>query len=269
MTKPGTRSALGTALLLLAILVLGLLVAKHQRREARLRAALVQFKRGAQEKIRGRFDLPYMWAGGVPIPFRWGGSDSLGTVIKYLTSFTIRIPRLSSRIRLNVEVDTAGLLEAGLTLQSRVQLPPAPNRETTVRELFRQILVPNDLAWYVDDETLTLTSRKALDRIHESILKRLEQPVILKWSNGDSLADVIERIRVITETPSFPSGLSIFMQLDGSESSYEPLEMPDPVRGELPIGEQLRRFLEPMGLRYELRNGAVMIVPREAADESF
>jgi hypothetical protein len=269
MTRPGTRSALGTALLLLAILVLGLLVAAQQRREARLRAALVQFKRSAEEKINARFDLPYLWAGGVAIPLNWGGSNSLDTVIQYLTSLTARIPVLSLRIRLNVKVDTVGLLEAGQTLQSRVQLPPAPKRETTVRELFQQILEPNDLAWHVENETLTLTSRKALDRFHQSILKRLERPVILKWSKGDSLATVIERVRVSTEAPNFPSGLPILMQLDGSESSYEPLSAPDSVHWELPIGEQLRRFLEPLGLRYELREGAVMIVPQEAADESI
>ena len=269
MTKPGTRSALGTALLLLAILVLGLLVVKHQRREARLRAALVQFKRGAHEKMNDRFDVSYLWAGGAAIPFNWGSSDSFGTVIQHLTSLTRRVPRMSSRIRLNVELDTAGLLEAGLTLHSRVQLPPAPTHDTTVRELFEQILEPNDLAWHLHDETLTFTSRKALDRLHESILKRLEQPVILKWSTGDSLADVIERIRLSTETPSFPSGLPIIIQLDGSESSYGPLGMPVPAERELPISEQLRRFLERLGLRYELRHGAVTILPQEEADESI
>jgi hypothetical protein len=37
MTKPGTRSWLGTVFLLLAILVLGVLVTREQHRETRLK----------------------------------------------------------------------------------------------------------------------------------------------------------------------------------------------------------------------------------------
>jgi len=37
---------------------------------------------------------------------------------------------------------------------------------------------------------------------------------------------------------------------------------------ELPIGEQLRRLLEPLGLQYEVKNGAVLIMAENVRGES-
>jgi hypothetical protein len=260
MKKPGTRNALGTAFLSLAILVLGGLIVAQQHREARIRAALSQFQSRTHEKIRSRLNYPILSQGGAAaIAVNWGGSDSLEVVLQQLK---LTIARLGGPPRgFTVAVDPLGLEEAGQDLQSLVQLPTAPKGELPFQKLLQQILEPNDLAWKVEDGTLTFTSREALDRLNQSILRRLDQPIILNWSKGDSLEAVIERIRVSTEGPSFPSGLPIFVQLSGSASRVDFRNLPEPVGNELPISEQLRRILQPLGLRYGIWNGAVMITP--------
>jgi hypothetical protein len=266
MKKPGIRSALGTTFLLLAILVLGVLIAAQQRREARLREALAHFHGRTHEKIHSRLNNPIFLKGGVAaIPLNWGGTESLDVVLRELT---IPTARLAGRPRsFAVVIDPHGLLEAGLALQSTVQLPRVPKGELTFSELLAQILEPNGLAWKVEDGTLTFTSRKALERLNASIRQRLDQPIFLSWSNGDSLDDVLERVRVSTEGRSFPFGLPIVVQARESDSREDFRILADAVGRELPIAEQLRRLLEPLGLHYEAKNGAVLILATGAADE--
>jgi hypothetical protein len=267
MLKPGTRSALGTAFLVLAILVLGGLIVAQQHREVRLRAALAQFQGRTHEKIHSRLNSPiFLQGGAAAIPLNWGGTESLDVVLGKLTQSTAR---LAGRPRsFAVVVDPHGLEEAGLALQATVQLPRVPKGELTFSDLLQQILEPNGLAWKVEEGTLTFTSRKALERLNASIRKRLDQPIFLHWSNGDSLYDVIERVRVSTEGLSFRSGLPIVVQARVSDSRDDFRILADGVGRELPIGEQLRRLLEPLGLQYEVKNGAVLIVAENVPDES-
>ena len=161
----------------------------------------------------------------------------------------------------------AGLEEAGQALQSIVQLPPAPTGELTLSDLLQQILEPNGLAWKVEDGTLTFTSRKAVERLNARIRDRLDQPIFLRWSNGDSLDEVIERVRASTEGPSFPSGLPIFVQDRGPPLRENSRVLADSAGRERAINEHLRRLLEPLGLRYDVESGAVLIVATGAADE--
>jgi hypothetical protein len=258
MKKPGIRNALGIASLLLVILVLGGLIVAQERRGVRLKAALVRFQRRTHEKIHNHLTYPILWKGGAKtILLNWGGSDSLEAVLDQLMLATAR---LGGPGGFTVAVDPLGLEEAGQTLQSTVTLPPEPTGEVTFHEVLQHILEPNDLAWKVENGKLTFTSREALDRFNERILKRLEQPIILNWSKGDSLEDVIERLRVSTEGPRFPAGLPIFLQIHGWPQRADLRNLPEPAGKELAIGEQLQRLIQSLGLRYEIRDGAVMIV---------
>ena len=266
MNRLRTRGGLGRALLLLAILVLGFFVVAEQRREARLRAALAQFQSRHHARIYEVLSSSIPWVGGASaVPLKWGGRDSLSAVVGQLSLLTGRLA--GRRLSLTVEIDPVGLEEAGQSLRSMVKLPPAPSGEIALDEVLQQILKPNNLAWQVKDGTLTITSQKALDRLNERILKRLEQPMILTWSERDSLEDVVERVRASTLGQSFPAGLPILVRDHGYESRAEAL-LPDPARKELPIAEQLRLILGPMGLRYQVQNGAVVVLAEDAADDA-
>ena len=261
MTKPGTRSWLGTVFLLLAILVLGVLVAVQQRRETRLRAALARFQNRAYQDIHSRISTPSLEPKSSPISsLSWGGYSSLGAVIDQIRLITVR-PFLtrSSRV-LTVEVDAIGIQAAGRSLKSVAMLPNAPTEEIAVRDVLLQVLAPFDLAYHVKDGSLTITSKQKVNQLHESILKQLNQPMTLTWSEGDSLVSVIERVRMRTSGPGFPDGLPIFVQRDGPSAPDERLMLPDCAREELSIREQLSRLLVPLGLRYEVKDGAVLIV---------
>ena len=165
-----------------------------------------------------------------------------------------------------VEFDLAGLAEAGQSRKSILQLPP-PLVEFSIHELLHQILDQLDLAYEVKDGSLMITSQRALDRLHQSIRVQLDHPVILTWSEDDSLETVIDRFRVETRTASFPDGLPVFVQLEGPSSPENLLILPPPAPKELPIREQLSRLLEPLGLRYELKDGAIMIVTVKERDD--
>ena len=116
---------------------------------------------------------------------------------------------------------------------------------------------------------LAITSRKALNRLHEIIRKRLEQPIILTWSEHDSLDDVIAQVRLSTAGSDFPNGLPIVLRLQRPGSAGDRFVLPEPTAHELPIGEQLTRILEPIGLRYDLSNGAVIIGDENDTDKSM
>ena len=126
----------------------------------------------------------------------------------------------------------------------------------SVDKLFSRILDPNDLAYQVKDSMITITSRKEVDRLNERILNRLEQPVILTWPQGESVEQVLERVRSSSESPRLPSGLMAVLPVRRSESLAELRDLPNPVESEHPYREHLRRILEPLGLRYVLRNAS-------------
>jgi hypothetical protein len=163
---------------------------------------------------------------------------------------------------LTVDIDSAGLLEAGQTLKSVALLPAAPTSDIPASDMIRQLLNPFDLAFKVQEGKLTITSRKALERSHENIVTLLDQPVKLTWSPHDSLRDVIERLRMETRVTNHPGGLPIFAQLGGPRSPDDLLGLPDPPAEALPVREQLQRLLEPLGLRFEIRDGALLVLTK-------
>jgi hypothetical protein len=268
MTRPRARIRPVTVILVFAILVLGLLITVQQRREARLRSALAKFQNRAHQEIYSSLNNPIIARVSSASPSSWGTRSSLAAVIDEVTTLITSPSFLKGAPRaLSVDTDSAGLLEAGQTLGSVALIPAAPATEIPASHLIRQLLKPFDLAFQIKGGKLTITSRKALERSHDSILKQLDQPVILTWSPHDSLRDVIERLRMETRGASHPEGLPIFVQLRGPRSPDDLLILPDSRAEALPIREQLERLLEPLGLRYEISDGALMVLTGVDADE--
>jgi hypothetical protein len=266
MTKPGIRSWLGTAFLLLAILVLGVLVAREQHRETRLRAALARFQRQAHRDIHN--SLCYLTLDPKDSPLAsvtWGQNSTLESVIDQITAFAKRASVGGTRRAVSVEVDAIGIEADGQSINSIATLPTAPTREIAVRDVLLQLLQPFDLAYQVRDGCLTITTQKRVNHINASILKQLDQRITLTWTKDDSLEAVIERVRLRSGGQIFPEGLPFSVQLHGLTAPYERLVSANYDREELSIREQLSRLLEPLGLEYEVKDGALLIVPESSA----
>ena len=134
MTKPGIRSWLGTAFLLLAILILGLLVAREQHRETRLKAALARFQNREHQEIYSTLNYATLDPTSSPLSLvSWGGNSSLETVLDHITALTTRAPIRGPRRVLSVEVDATGLQDTGLSLKSVAKLPAVPTDLIEIR----------------------------------------------------------------------------------------------------------------------------------------
>ena len=266
MTKPGIRSWLGTAFLLLAILILGLLVAREQHRETRLKAALARFQNREHQEIYSTLNYATLDPTSSPLSLvSWGGNSSLETVLDHITALTTRAPIRGPRRVLSVEVDATGLQETGLSLKSVAKLPAAPTDLIEIRAVVLQMLAPFDLAYQVKDGRLTITSQKQVRRLDERILKHLDDRIVISWSSGDSLQAVIERVRERSRGPNFPEGLPIFLGVRGDTGPDERLTLASTGRDELPIRDQLSRLLAPLALRFDVQDGALLIVKEPPA----
>ncbi len=261
MTMPGTRSRRATVILLLTVLVLGFVVAAQHRRETRLRQALVLFRKRGYQSIHERLDSP-PW-----LSLNWGATVRLGEVIGQINR---TIPRFAGMgfSGVSFEVDPAGLKEAGQSLTSLVQIPGLPGADVTLHDLLCRILEPMDLSYEIKDGTLSITSRKAVERSHERILKLLEQPIFLTWPDGARVEDVIQQVSLRTLGPDFPLGLPAYLDPKNLEDSDRRRIVATPSPEEaLPIWEHLARLLQPLRMTWELRNGALMILPMQKSDE--
>ena len=113
-----------TAVLVLAILVLGLAVVAQQRRETRLKRALALFRNRAHQNLYIRLHGPSPPVGISPrLSLKWGATAPLEEVISQIKLFT---NRRTTRLRSSfpIEIDSAGLAESGQSLTSLVRLPP-------------------------------------------------------------------------------------------------------------------------------------------------
>jgi hypothetical protein len=73
MMWPRARIRPVSAILVLAVLVLGLLVTARERREARLRLALAKFQNRAHQDIYSSLDSPVSAPGtSAAVPLNWG-----------------------------------------------------------------------------------------------------------------------------------------------------------------------------------------------------
>ncbi len=86
MTLPRARIRPVTAILVLAILVLGLIVTVRERREARLRSALAKFQNRAHQEIYSSLNNPISAPGSsAALPLTWGSWSSLRAVVDEVT----------------------------------------------------------------------------------------------------------------------------------------------------------------------------------------
>jgi hypothetical protein len=267
MTTPRTRIWVRTALLFVAIIALGFVLFREQRRTARLREALVVFQTSAHGRIYGRLNRPIFLGSSPTVP--WNEEIGLRELIRDLEVFTKQPNFAGLSGGLPIEADPAGLNEVGQSLQSRVKLPPAPKVEISIPELLERVLGPLGLAFRIDDGKLLLTSRQAVERSHERLARVLDERIPLTWGEDSSLNEVIKEFNRGTRGGEFPMGLPIYLD-EGAETAISD-EQVAPVAasdGLLSIREYLRRVLEPNGLRFEFRAGALMITARDKPNET-
>jgi hypothetical protein len=94
----------------------------------------------------------------------------------------------------------------------------------------------------------------------------------IDWPEGTSLEDAIERIRTSASTPwlPWPNGIPILVDPDALRRAGKTLK--SPVKGLHPderytFRQKLRSVLEPMGLAYEVRDGAIIITTPDAIED--
>jgi hypothetical protein len=103
----------------------------------------------------------------------------------------------------------------------------------------------------------------------ETILETLEQPIVLAYSNGMTLEDVLKQVKAVTRRPKLPSGVPIYIDPVGLQEAERTLSVPiktAPPEGELSLREQLRRLLKPLGLAFSVQQGCLMITSEESLD---
>jgi hypothetical protein len=92
------------------------------------------------------------------------------------------------------------------------------------------------------------------------------------WPEGTTLEDAIDRIKTVSSRiPSFPKGIPIYVDPDALRRVGKTLKSPvkglplDPQR-QTTFRQKLQSVLEPMGLAYEVKDGAIMITTPDAID---
>jgi hypothetical protein len=106
-------------------------------------------------------------------------------------------------------------------------------------------------------------------RSHQGFVRVLNRPVILELPDEFSLGELIEEIKVRTHWPGLPNGLPIFIDAPGLREAGESLTslvQEPPSEEPLPLLEHLRLMLEPLGLGYQVKDGAILITSRKAVD---
>jgi hypothetical protein len=109
-------------------------------------------------------------------------------------------------------------------------------------------------------------------RSQGQIVRTLDEWLPIDWPEGTSLEDAIERIRSRTSTPwlPWPKGVPILVDPDALRRAGKTLK--SPVKGLHPderytFRQKLRSVLEPMGLAYEVRDGAIIITTPDAIED--
>jgi hypothetical protein len=106
-------------------------------------------------------------------------------------------------------------------------------------------------------------------RSHQGFVRALNRPVLLELPEEVSLGELVEEIKVRTHWPGLPNGLPIFIDADGlreAGTSWTSLVQESPSEEPLPLLEHLRLMLEPLGLAYQVKDGAILITSRKAVD---
>jgi hypothetical protein len=104
---------------------------------------------------------------------------------------------------------------------------------------------------------------------HIKIIEWLQEPNRVMWTEGATLADVIERIRH-SATP-LPKGVPIVVDPAGLEEAGQSMDSPVKAprqNGYLLLQEKLRVALEPLGLDFDVKNDSIVITSRHRVNES-
>jgi hypothetical protein len=107
----------------------------------------------------------------------------------------------------------------------------------------------------------------------EGIIDALDQPITLKYADGDAFDVVLKEIKKQTtknpKLPKLPAGIPIYIDpigLQEAEQSLNATVTRPPAADALPLGEHLRLILEPLGLYYVVKYGFLMITVKESLD---
>jgi hypothetical protein len=96
----------------------------------------------------------------------------------------------------------------------------------------------------------------------------------IDWPEGTTLEDAIELIKSRSSIAwrFFPKGVPILIDPDGLRRAGKTLKSPlkalppDPYPPQIAFRKKLRAVLEPMGLAYEVKDGAIMITTPDSID---
>jgi hypothetical protein len=146
-----------TWILLALIAVLGSGLVVRQRQEARLRAALALYQ--------GRAHKSFVRLLNRPIPLVWPDETPLAEVIGEIKLRT-QGPGLPQG--LPITIDTAGLEEAVQSLTSPVK-GTSMDEPLPLRERLARILEPLGLAYRVQNDSIRITSRRAVEAAPASL----------------------------------------------------------------------------------------------------
>lgn len=108
------------------------------------------------------------------------------------------------------------------------------------------------------------------------IAELMGRSVGLDWPDGTVLGEAIELIRdSVPASWGFPKGIPVLVDPDGLREAGQSLRSPvkapppdDPNAGLLSLGQKLRIVLEPLGLTYVVKDGAIVIISRARAEGS-
>jgi type II secretory pathway pseudopilin PulG len=146
----------GIVILLIVIAVLGSALIVQQRREARLREALVAYQSRKRRQILRLLDHR--------IPIDWPESTTLEDTIALIKYPTRLWPYSMPQTGIPILVDPEALRKVGKTLKSTVKgLPTDPDRTVTFRQKLRSVLEPMGLAHEVKDGAIMITTPDAIE----------------------------------------------------------------------------------------------------------
>lgn len=190
-----------------------------------------------------------------PVAMPFAHATPIGDVLKYIKIAT-NSPKLPDGIP--IYIDPKGLLKAGKTLNSPVSLSL---EGIALGKSLELLLDQVDLRYEVEEGVLIIREEVAVEpKTTEAILRRLAAPISLEFRNATPLENVIRTIKDVTQGPDLPDGIPIFV--DPVELQEAEKTLNTPIRcdfKEVRLGRCLEQILDPLDLRYEVKDGLLTI----------
>jgi hypothetical protein len=147
-----------TVLAIVTIVTLACIFMLQQRKEDRLRAALTLYKSRSHGRVA---EVLRSWSPNL----NWPDQAPLGDVIEQVKLSTRRGYPLFP-LGVPIVVDPIGLEEAGRSLSSPVQQPPA-DQDLSLGKKLQTVLKPLGLGCQVKDASIVITSERMMDEPFE------------------------------------------------------------------------------------------------------